>query len=112
VNGRPFIIRELDNSASLAAIPKIYLDELADKLRRSPVRLCVMSACNSGFWPAVEPLLNARIPALIGINGLVASASTIEFCVKLYESLAVGLSLDEAIGRARVHVMQWGSGKG
>jgi hypothetical protein len=71
-----------------------------------------MTACNSGFWPAVEPLLEARIPALIALNGLVASVSTIEFCVKLYESLAVGLSLDEAIGRARVHVMQWGSRRG
>jgi hypothetical protein len=108
-NGRPFVIRELDNSATLATIPKIYLDDLAEKLRQSPVRLCVMSACNSGLWPAVEPLLEAGIPALIGINGgRVALDSTIEFCVKLYESLAIGLSLDEAIGRARVHVMQWG----
>jgi hypothetical protein len=110
--GRPFIIRELDNRATLATIPKMYIDDLAERLRRSPVRLCVMTACNSGFWPAVEPLLRAGIPALIGINGLVASTSTIEFCTKLYESLAVGLSLDEAIGRARVHVMQWGARHG
>jgi hypothetical protein len=107
-SGRAFLIRELDSASTLAKIPKLYIDDLAGKLAGSPVRLCVMSACNSGYWPAVEPLLKAGIPALIGINGLVASQSTIEFCVKLYESLAVGLSLDEAIGRARVHVMQWG----
>lgn len=45
---------------------------------------------------------------MIGVNGGVASTSTIEFCTKLYESLAVGLTLDEAVGRARLHVMDWG----
>jgi hypothetical protein len=39
-----------------------------------------------------------------------ASQSTIEFCAKLYESLAVGLTFDEAIGRARMHLMEWGRG--
>ena len=107
-DGRAFLVRELTPAATLAAIPKVYIDEIAKKLAGSPVRLCVMSACNSGFWRAVEPLLRAGIPAVIGINGLVASDSTVEFCAKLYESLAVGLSLDEAIGRARVQVMQWG----
>jgi hypothetical protein len=29
-------------------------------------------------------------------------------CAKLYESLAVGLTLDEAAGRARLHIMEWG----
>jgi hypothetical protein len=67
-----------------------------------------MSACNSGFWTAVKPLLDAGIPAVLGVNGVVFSDSTIEFCAKLYESLAVGLTLDEAVGRARLHVMEWG----
>jgi hypothetical protein len=69
-----------------------------------------MSACNSGYWGAVKPLLNAGIPAVLGVNGAVASQSTIEFCAKLYESLAVGLTFDEAVGRARMHVMEWGRG--
>ncbi len=49
------------------------------------------------------------MPVVIGVNGAVASVSTIEFCAKLYESLAVGLSLDEAVSRARLHVMAWGA---
>src|SRR5271167_2988896 len=71
-----------------------------------------MSACNSGHWAAVSPLLRAGIPAVLGVNGIVASQSAIEFCAKLYESLAVGLTLDEAVGRARLHVMDWGRNQG
>jgi hypothetical protein len=67
-----------------------------------------MSACNSGYWSAVKPLLDVGIPAVLGVNGAVASQSTIEFCAKLYESLAIGLTLDEAVGRARMHLMEWG----
>jgi hypothetical protein len=83
---------------------------LALRLAESGTRLAVMSACNSGYWAAVKPLLNAGVPVVVGINGGVASISTIEFCAKLYESLAVGLSLDEAMGRARLHVFEWGAG--
>jgi len=39
---------------------------------------------------------------------VVGSDSTIEFASKLYDSLAVGFSLDEAVARARLHVMEWG----
>jgi hypothetical protein len=55
----------------------------------------------------VKPFLDAEIPVVIGVNGIIATQSTIEFCKKLYESLAVGLSLDEAVGRARLHVLEW-----
>jgi hypothetical protein len=68
-----------------------------------------MSACNSGYSAAVKPLLDAGVPVVVGVNGGVASISTIEFCAKLYESLAVGLTLDEAVGRARMHVFEWGA---
>jgi len=71
-----------------------------------------MSAYNSGYWAIVGPLLDAGIPAVLGVNGAVASISTIEFCKKLYQSLAVGLTLDEAAGRARLHIMEWGRSQG
>lgn len=107
-DGRSYLVREMPVTGSLAQARKVYLDELAPVLGRSGVRLAVLSACNSGFWPAVKPLLSAELPAIVGVNGAVASQSTIEFCAKLYESLAVGLTLDEAVGRARLHVLEWG----
>lgn len=106
--GRAFLVKEMPTSRRLAAQDTVYVDTLASSLAQSGTRLAVMSACNSGYWAAVKPLLDAGIPAVIGANGGVASQSTIQFCAKLYESLAVGLTLDEAVGRARMHVMEWG----
>jgi hypothetical protein len=109
---RAFLLRELPTSRALSVEDIFYVDELAPSLARSGTRLAVMSACNSGYWAAVKPLLNAGIPAVLGVNGAVNSRSTIEFCAKLYEALAVGLTLDEAVGRARMHLMRWGRGLG
>jgi hypothetical protein len=58
----------------------------------------------------IQPLLDAGIPAIIGINGAIASVSTIEFCAKLYEALAIGLTLDEAVHHARLHVLNFDQG--
>jgi hypothetical protein len=107
-NGRPYLVREMPTTGDLAGARKVHLDELAPALGQSGVRLAVLSACNSGFWPVVKPLLAAELPAVVGVNGAVASQSTIEFCARLYESLAVGLTLDEAVGHARLHVLNWG----
>jgi len=107
-DGRAFLLRELPTSRKLLPEDTLYLDALAPILGKSGTRLAVMSACNSGHWAAVKPRLDAGVPAVIGVNGGVASVSTIEFCKKLYESLSVGLTLDEAVGRARMHVMEWG----
>jgi hypothetical protein len=105
---RAYLVREMPTSGALRDARKVHIDQLAANLIRSGCRLVVLSACNSGFWHAAKPLLNAGIPALVGVNGAVDSQTTIEFCKKLYESLAVGLTLDEAVSRARLHVMQWG----
>ena len=107
--GRAFLIKELPTSGPLPSTDRMYMDVLAPRLAESGTRLAVMSACNSGYWASVKPLLNAGVPVVVGVNGGVASISTIEFCAKLYESLAVGLSLDEAIGRARLHLFEWGA---
>lgn len=103
--GRAFLVREYRSWQAPLDSHKLFLDELARALSKARPRLAVMSACNSGFWAAVKPLLAAEIPAVIGVNGIVASQSAIEFCSKLYESLAVGLTLDEAVARARLHVL-------
>jgi hypothetical protein len=107
--GKPFLVRELPTTRELGPADTLDLDELAERLGKSGTRLAVMSACNSGYSAAVKPLLNAGVPVVVGVNGAVASISTIEFCAKLYESLAVGLTLDEAVGRARMHVLEWGA---
>ncbi len=107
-HARPYMVREMPQTSALDPDGQVYIEDLAPALRRAGTRLAVMSACNSGFGPAVKPLLEAGIPAVVAINGAVASESTIEFCAKLYDSLAVGLSLDEAVARARLHIMAWG----
>lgn len=110
--GRAFLVRELPATGVIEPEGQAYVEDLALGLGGARTRLVVLSACNSGFWPVVEPLLQAGIPAVVGINGAIAAQSTIAFCAKLYESLAVGLSLDEAVGRARLHVLEWGQPQG
>ena len=86
----------------------MYAEELAASLRRAGVRLAVFSACNSGRWPFVQPLLQAGLPALIGNQGVVSARGANAFCHKLYTSLAIGLSLDEAVTWARLHLLEPG----
>lgn len=107
--GRAFCVREMPATGRIADARKVWLTDLARTLKGTRTRVAVMSACNSGFWPAVEPLVRAGVPVVVGINGAVASVSTIEFCTRLYESLALGLGIDEAVGRARRATMEWGA---
>ena len=81
---------------------------LAARLARGRTRLAVFNACNSGLWPFVQPLMRAGIPAVIGVQGLVSNVASLNFAEKFYQSLAVGLSLDEALTYARLYVMQAG----
>ena len=105
-NGEGHLIREMPQTDK-GKLKTIRADDLAKDLSKAGIRLLVLSACNSGYWPIVKPFLDADIPAVIGMNGIIASESTIEFCRKLYESLAVGLSLDEAVCRARLNLLKW-----
>lgn len=79
---------------------------LAARLAAGGTRLAVFNACNSGLWPFVRPLMRAGIPAVVGVQGLVTNIAAMNFAEKLYQSLAVGLSLDEAMTYARLYVMQ------
>lgn len=110
--GRAYLLKELPTSREISEQDRIYLDELAPLLGAVGSRLAVLSACNSGFSEMAQPLTAAGVPVVIGINGGVISASTIVFCGKLYESLAIGLSLDEAVSRARLYLFELGSGYG
>jgi hypothetical protein len=116
--GRGYLVREL-----LAPFQKIkymdettcvplYADRLSGMLSQSGVRLAVFSACNSGRWGFVGPLLRAGIPAVIGVQGLVSVTAAFAFAAKLYSGLVVGLSLDEAVTGARLHILDDSVGPG
>jgi hypothetical protein len=92
--------------ASRARAPWTWSDELASRLARAGTKLAVFNACNSGFWPFVRPLIRAGVPAVVGVQGLVSNLAALNFAEKLYQSLAVGLSLDEALTYARLYVIE------
>jgi len=110
--GKPFCVREMPSNGSFVKAQKTWISDLATTLGRTETRVAVFSACNSGYWQVVEPIIKAGVPVVIGINGGVTSDSTIEFCTKLYESLALGLTLDESVGRARLAVIEIGAAQG
>jgi hypothetical protein len=84
----------------------LFADELGDRLRNAETRLAVFSACNSGRWPFVEPLLRGGLPALIGTQGLISTRAAALFCSKFYSLLALGFSLDEAVRGARFDLLE------
>jgi hypothetical protein len=87
---------------------RLYSHKLASLLSRLGTSLAVFSACNSGRRTFVEPLLQSGIPVVIGAQGLVFVDVAIAFSRKLYSALAIGLSLDEAVTWARLHLLEPG----
>ena len=104
VDGRGAILR----SATTTAAEWLAVESLVPMLQRARTRLVVLIGCNSGHWPVVKPLLrpDLDLAAVIGIQGLVDTKSSIAFCGKLYEALALGLTLDEAVTWARFHILE------
>ena len=104
VDGQGVILRSLISNQ-----PEwLTVESLAPMLQRAITRLVVLIGCGSGHWPIVKPLLRPELDlaAVIGIQGLVDTKSAIAFCGKLYEALALGLSLDEAVTWARFHILE------
>lgn len=112
-NGRGFLVREITSSheqlRDFSDFATLFSDRALDALlRRSGARIAVFSACNSGRWPFVEPLLKAGLPALVGVQGTTMCDAAAAFSQALYSSLAIGLSLDEAVIYARLHLREDG----
>jgi hypothetical protein len=111
-----YLVREMKTdrpgSSRIVSLDKMYSFELANLLQRARTRLAVFSACNSGRWAFVEPLLRAGLPALIGAQGVVSVRGAQVFCETLYAKLAVGLSLDEALTGARFQLLKEGGFNG
>ncbi|MFU2489876.1 CHAT domain-containing protein [Thauera sp. WH-1] len=81
-----------------------WSDQLAPRLVGAGVRLAVFNACNSGDWRFIRPFMHAGVPVVIGVQGVVSNIAALNFAEKLYRSLAVGLSIDEAMTYARLYV--------
>ena len=107
-----YLVREVKAKAQdrrqIASFDKLYSFELANMLQRAGIHLAVFSACNSGRWAFVDPLLRAGLPALVGAQGIVSVQGAYTFCESLYAKLAVGLSLDEALTGARFELLRKG----
>jgi CHAT domain len=99
--GLGYLLEEAD-----AAGPKLFSNHLAPLLARAGTRLAVFSACNSASSAFVRPLIDFGVPVIVGAGGIIYSDAALAFCSKLYESLAVGLSIDEAVTFARLNVAQ------
>jgi CHAT domain-containing protein len=114
INGRGYLITELSDNLDLDSSDKIYSDDLAIMLRKSGIKLAIFSACNSGRWYFIKPLIQAGIPLIIGAYDTITTDAAISFCDKLFSALAVGLSFDESVSWARLRLrenecLEWGS---
>ena len=96
----------LDARASDPSHQVLTSEKLSGMLRKEETRLVMLGADMSGRWIFVEPLIRAGIPVIIGTQGILSIESYPPFCQKLYSSLALGLSLDEAVTGARLHLLE------
>lgn len=76
-------------------------DKLAAMLNHAQTRVAYLAACNSGDWALARVVLDAGVPVVIGAQGTISNWASWNFGSYLIASLAVGLSLDEAIMGAR-----------
>jgi hypothetical protein len=106
-NGMGYLVAR-DVLTGSQRVERLYANALGSLLRRAGTTIAVFSACNSGSWAFVEPLLQAGVPVVVGAQGLVYVPVAIAFCQQLYSALAIGLSLDEAVTWARLHLLEPG----
>ena len=99
-------------AASPSAEALISCTEISQLLQRAGARLVSLSTCYSARWAFMEPLVGQGVPAAIGVLGAVFGEECVAFFNKLYDSLAVGLSLDEAVTGARHALLNRGASQG
>jgi hypothetical protein len=92
---------------------------LAIQLRDAGVRVAVLGACltaqrdDAGAWSSTaETLLKAEFGAVIGMQFPVLDKSALRFAERFYGTLAIGLSIDEAVATGRVAVAASGDSRG
>jgi hypothetical protein len=104
-NGMGYLIAE-EMHQDRRSPARLNADALGSMLRLAGTTIAVFSACNSGNWEFVQPLLREGVPVVIGARGLVEVRVATNFCERLYDALAIGLSLDEAASWARLHLLE------
>lgn len=90
-------------------------ENLALTLRGAGVRVVVLGACESGrrdgvnVWSGVAPaLMRVGIPGAVAMQYEVYDDSAAAFARRFYQSLAAGLSLDEALSAGRLAILNVG----
>jgi hypothetical protein len=106
-NGTGYLIAN-DIDQKVLNYDRLYAGTLGSLLRRAGTTIAVFSACNSGNWAFVEPVLQSEVPVVVAAQGMVYVDVAIAFCQRLYSALALGLSLDEAVTWARLHLLEPG----
>lgn len=99
---RTYLVREMRKDSGP---DPMYCEELAIALRKANTRIAFLSACNSGHWCVAKPLLQMGLPVLVGTWGVITNVAAHAFSQSLFNCLAVGLSLDEAVFAARLNLL-------
>jgi hypothetical protein len=106
---RSYLVKEVwQQSEKRSKTDPLYCEELAIALQKANTRIAVLSACNSGHWCVAEPLLQMGLPVLVGTRGDITNVASSAFSHSLFNCLAIGLSLDEAVFAARLHLLDAG----
>jgi hypothetical protein len=100
------LLADEDNQAD-----RIPADRLGQVLAGKGVRLAVLGACESGrrdgqnVWSSVAAaLLRAGIPAVVAMQFTVGDHEAAQFAGGLYQALAAGLTIDEAVAMGRTAI--------
>lgn len=101
--GRGFLVREMKE---YELVSRLAIENLGGLLQRAQTKLAVFTANDTAKWIFVEPLIRAGLPAIVAIYGVTSTDGPVLFAQKLYASLAVGLSLDEAVTWARLKLLE------
>lgn len=87
---------------------QLLAEDLALTLSQKGVRLAVLGACKTGrvdqinAWTGIAPALTrAGIPAVIGMQFSIEDHNAVLFSQSLYQGLAAGKSIDEAVSEGR-----------
>lgn len=97
-------------------IERFAADRLDLLLRGANTRVAVLGACETGrrdglnVWSGIAPaLMRAGLAGVVGMQYKVYNKAALHFARRFYQTLAAGLSLDEAVLQGRLAVINLGS---
>ena len=84
--------------------------DVADKIQSTKPKLLFLSACETGtpgrtVHSLAVTMIQTGLPAVLGWAGSVGDAEAIQFSAGLYHRLSLGQSLDQAVGGARLQLL-------